>query len=188
MVDLKNDEVVEAINRILDDPSDTMDADMFRDLIDKLNDCKVYCPVKDDEIVPFTWAFETYIPVSCDMDDFMVLFKDKEPGIFEFKQLDAFRNREMDSVMLNPGGRTLSLNKFQTDLIFNKNRPKKQVTKGYDVKVRLNDFRPLTWRDLIIPDNITFTELDDIMKTLWGFNGHHLSCFLIRKGDLIIIN
>lgn len=57
---------------------------------------------------------------------------------------------------------------------------------GYDVKVRLNDFRPLTWRDLIIPANMTFMELDDALKTLWNFNGLHLSCFLIRKDNLII--
>ncbi len=186
MVDLKNDEVVNAINRILDDPADTIRADMFRDLIGKLDECKVLCPVRDGQIVTLNWMFQTHIPASCDMDDFKVLFEDNEPEIFEFKQLNDFRNGEVDSIMLNPGGRTLFLNKFLSDIVFNQNRSKKPTSKGYDVKVRLNDFRPLTWRDLIIPDNITFTELDDIMKTLWGFNGYHLSCFLIRKDKLMV--
>ena len=39
--------------------------------------------------------------------------------------------------------------------------------KGYDVKVRLDDFKPLTWRDLIIPAGINFKELDTILKILW---------------------
>ena len=37
MIDLKNDEVLELINRILDDPEDTIHVDMLRDLSDKLN-------------------------------------------------------------------------------------------------------------------------------------------------------
>lgn len=184
MVDLKNEEVTNAINKILDDPADTIRADMFRDLIDKLNDCKVFCPVKDGEIV--RQEFQTYIPAFCNMDDFNVRFKDNDYEIFEFKQLNDFRSREVDSIMLSSGGRVLYLNKFLSDIVFNVDRPKKPTTKGYDVKVRMNDFRPLTWRDLIIPDNITFTELDDIMKTLWGFNGHHLSCFLIEKDNMIV--
>ena len=43
--------------------------------------------------------------------------------------------------------------------------------KGYDVKIRLDDFRPLTWRDLIIPEKITFKDLDNIIKILYGFYG-----------------
>ena len=46
--------------------------------------------------------------------------------------------------------------------------------KGYDVKVRLDDFRPLTWRDLIIPENITFHQLHLIMQKLWNFYDMHL--------------
>ena len=49
--------------------------------------------------------------------------------------------------------------------------------KGYDVKVRLDDFRPLTWRDLIIPENITFHQLHLIMQELWNFYDMHLYDF-----------
>ena len=46
--------------------------------------------------------------------------------------------------------------------------------KGYDIKVRLDDFRPLTWRDLIIPYDITFHQLHLIMQELWDFYDGHL--------------
>ena len=120
------------------------------------------------------------------MDDFNMLYKDNDFGIFKFKQLDAFRSYEVNNILLNPSKRSLYLDGFLSDIIFKSNRPKKQVSKGYDVKVWLNDFEPLTWRDLIIPDNITFMELDDIMKTLWGFHGFHLSCFLIEEYGITI--
>ena len=64
----------------------------------------------------------------------------------------------------------------------------KKTLKGYDVKVRLDDFRPLTWRDIIIPSNITFEELDNILKTLWGFNDIHLSAFRFKNKDLFIMD
>ena len=58
--------------------------------------------------------------------------------------------------------------------------------KAYDVKVRLDDFRPLTWRDLIIPANITFNDLDIILKLLWDFAGGHLSQFSFPNENIFI--
>ena len=60
--------------------------------------------------------------------------------------------------------------------------------KGYDVKVRLDDFRPLTWRDLIIPENITFKRLDAILQSLWGFDGSHLSAFSFKNSDVCVMD
>lgn len=60
--------------------------------------------------------------------------------------------------------------------------------KGYDVKVRLDDFKPLTWRDLIIPQGITFKDLDNIMKIVWNFAGYHLSCFTFKSSPDVITN
>ena len=99
-----------------------------------------------------------------------------------------FITADMDGIFINPYGDSFIADKYVCNLIFNKNKPKRPVSNGYDVKVRLNDFRPLTWRDLIIPDNITFMELDDVLKTLWGFDGDHLSCFFAPKDDLTIID
>jgi len=53
--------------------------------------------------------------------------------------------------------------------------------KGYDIKIRLDDFRPLTWRDLIIPENITFHQLHLILQDLWGFYDGHLYEFRIPR-------
>ena len=53
--------------------------------------------------------------------------------------------------------------------------------KGYDIKVRLDDFRPLTWRDLIIPENITFHQLHLIMQELWDLYDMHLYEFSDKK-------
>ena len=60
--------------------------------------------------------------------------------------------------------------------------------KGYDIKVRLNRFRPHTWRDMIVPANMTFEEFDDALKTIWGFDGSHSSCFLINGGPRQIMD
>jgi len=186
--DNMNEKITELTNRILDDPSDYIPNDLLRELTDCLAESEVYVPVDGDEIVLYGWKPKTYIPISCDLDDFKKAFKDETPQIFQFTQLEDFITRNVAGFMINPGGRTFTLSKYLAGLAFNKNRKKAKVTKGYDVKVRLNDFRPLTWRDLIIPDNITFMELDDILKTLWGFNGHHLSCFLLRKTRQTIID
>ena len=72
--------------------------------------------------------------------------------------------------------------------ILNISESSNEVSEGYDVKVRLDDFRPLTWRDLIIPSNMTFDELDNVLKTLWGFNASHLSAFGVKQGNIQIMN
>lgn len=185
---MKSNEITQIVNKILDDPSDTIPNDLLRNLADELSESEVYVPVDGDGIAVYNWGPRAYIPVSCDLDDFEKAFTEESPEIFRFTQLEDFLTPAISGFMINPGGRNFSLNKFLAQMAFNKNRPRAQVTGGYDVKVRLNDFRPLTWGDMIIPDNITFTELDDILKTLWDFNGHHLSCFLLRKSDEIIID
>lgn len=60
--------------------------------------------------------------------------------------------------------------------------------KCYDVKVRLDDFRPLTWRDLIVPSGITFKELDNVLKILWDFSGYHLSRFTFKDSWDVVAN
>ena len=60
--------------------------------------------------------------------------------------------------------------------------------KGYDVKIRLDDFRPITWRDMIIPEKITFKELDRIIKITYGFLGYHLSAFTFKDSDIEILD
>lgn len=135
----------------------------------------------------YNWGIYNYIPVGLNSDDLKKIKKNEKVEILKFKNLEDFITKDISGI-INTNCTRFELNKFLAQFAFNKNRKRKQVNKGYDVKVRLNDFRPLTWKDLIIPENMTFMELDDVLKTLWGFNGHHLSCFLIRKDKKRIID
>ncbi len=60
--------------------------------------------------------------------------------------------------------------------------------KGYDVKVRLDDFKPLYWRDLIIPAGMNFKDLDSVLKILWDFTGYHLSRFTFKNSADVVTN
>ncbi|MDO5826395.1 MAG: hypothetical protein Q4Q22_08435, partial [Methanosphaera sp.] len=51
---------------------------------------------------------------------------------------------------------------------------------GYDIKIRLDDCRPLTWRDLIIPAGITFEEMHKIIQIVYNFYDIHLYAFRIK--------
>ena len=109
---------------------------------------------------------------------------------FEFKDLSRFLDSDMAGIMIDPGSSHFIMNQNLARMAFRKidDKSKSPVRKGFDVKVRLNDLRPLHWRDLIIPENITFYELDDILKTLWGFNGHHLSMFFVKNENVRIMD
>ena len=60
--------------------------------------------------------------------------------------------------------------------------------KGYEIKVRLADFRPITWRDLIVPENITFKQLDTILKTTLDFKSIQSSAFEIYQEKTLILD
>lgn len=51
---------------------------------------------------------------------------------------------------------------------------------GFDIKIRLDKCRPLTWRDLIVPENITFEEMHLIIQEIFGFYNEHLYEFNIN--------
>ena len=58
----------------------------------------------------------------------------------------------------------------------------------YKIKVSLKDFSPEIWRKLIIPKNITFLELDKILKILWNFSGDELSTFIVKPNNNLIMD
>ena len=188
MNNLKNKEMEDTIEKIINSESYTIPNDLFRNLIDNLAISQLLCPVKDDEIVFFDMGLKKFIPAFTDLDKFEKVFKEESPEIFKFKYFKEFLTDDLEGILINPQDYNYPLTNGVCQLVFNKTRTEIPVSKGYDVKVRLNDFRPLTWRDLIIPENMTFMELDDVLKTLWDFNGHHLSCFLIRKDRLCIMD
>ena len=73
---MMNEEITLLTNRIIDDPSDTIPNDLLRELTDRLAESEVYVPVEDDMIALYSWGPRTYIPISCDLDDFKKAFKD----------------------------------------------------------------------------------------------------------------
>lgn len=60
--------------------------------------------------------------------------------------------------------------------------------KGYNIKVRLKNFKPITWRDLIIPPNITFKGLHEIIQIIMGFDNSHLYDFSFKDSRYNIID
>ena len=186
MIDLKTSEIENVIKEINEDRGEFIPNYLLKKLVEGLDGAEVLCPVENDEISLLKWGYNTFIPVFFNEKDLKKFFKDASAEIFNFNRLEDFITRDVNGIYINPHDFGIIFNRTLCDLVFNRQRPRKPTVKGYDVKVRLNDFRPLTWRDLIIPDNITFMELDDVLKTLWNFNGHHLSCFLIKKDGLII--
>ena len=61
----------------------------------------------------------------------------------------------------------------------NVNKTDFNPTHGYDIKIRLDDYRPLTWRDIIIPAGITFEELHMMIQVLMDLDNYHLYLFEI---------
>ena len=59
---------------------------------------------------------------------------------------------------------------------------------GYEIKVSLKDFSPEMWRELVIPENITFYQLDNILKILWNFSGEELSTFIVKPRNILIMD
>lgn len=185
-----NKHLIDLMERILNFPDDIISEELTEELIEYLSDSTLICPVDDDTLIGLQLGANTFIPACSDIERFREIFPNSNPKEVEFRKFSNYISDDMSGILINPGITGFVVSPAISRMVFAKisDRNKPPVTKGYDVKVRLNDLRPLTWRDLIIPENITFMELDDILKTLWNFNGHHLSCFLIKKDDLIIID
>ena len=190
MKELDNKHIVDLINEILTDSGESIPEDLREPLKDYLSDATLICPVHDGEPVILNIGPKVLIPASCDIEDFKRIFKEETPELFEFAEFSTYLKADTDGIMINPGSFGFIINKRLARMIFNrindKNKP--PVKKGYDVKVRMINLRPIHWKDLIIPENITFYELDDILKTLWGFNGHHLSMFILKNEKFNIMD
>lgn len=185
-----NEWIDDLMERILNHDDDIISEELTDELVDCLSKSTLIGPVDDDVLIGLQLDDNIFLPACTDLDNFNKIFKDSKPKEFKFMEIYEYLDSETTGIMINPATRRFVVNHFFAQMVFNRINDEKKppVTKGYDVKVRLNNLRPLTWRDLIIPENITFMELDDILKTLWGFNGDHLSCFLIRKDNLTIID
>ena len=191
MKELDNRHITDLINEILTDPGESIPEDLREPLMDYLSDATLICPVHDGEPMILNIGPRVLIPASCDIEDFKRIFKENEtPVLFEFKEFSNYLKGPIDGIIINPGSSGFIVNTRLARMIFNRinDKNKAPVKKGYDVKVRMNNLRPIHWKDLIIPENITFYELDDILKTLWSFNGYHLSMFILKNENFNIMD
>ena len=53
--------------------------------------------------------------------------------------------------------------------------------KGYQLKITIKGSKPPIWRRVIIPERITFYNLDDIIEELFGWTHSHLFEFYMTK-------
>ncbi len=61
-------------------------------------------------------------------------------------------------------------------------------THGYDIKIRLNNYKPLTWRDLIIPEGLTFTQLHEIIQLLMDLDDYHTYMFEFKNNPEKVVD
>lgn len=186
MDNIKNTRLVDLVNEILDDSGDSIPVNLRQPLMDSLAESTLICPTRDDEMIYLQLGPNTFLPASCDIEDFRRIFKSETPRVFEFKELSGYLKSDTDGIILNPGSFGFIIRSSLAGMIFQ--RFGLSLEKGYDVKVRLDDFRPLHWRDLIIPAGITFRDLDNILKILWDFSGYHLSRFTFKDSFDVITN
>ena len=58
--------------------------------------------------------------------------------------------------------------------------------KAYQIKITLVGSSPLIWRKVIVPADITFKRLHDVIQFSMGWKNYHLYDFNIRKENIII--
>lgn len=57
---------------------------------------------------------------------------------------------------------------------------------GYQLKITIRGSKPPIWRRVIVPDKITFADLDDVIECIFGWTHEHLYNFYFRDtGDNI---
>ncbi len=190
MEKIRNDRIVELVEKIMKDSGDTMPENLAYELADCLADATLISPSNaQGNTMILQLGPHRFLPASCDIDDFNRVFEGETPEPHEFRDFEELIEKS-DGIILNPGSFGFILNPAFSRLVFDRCGDAKAMTsqKGYDVKVRLDDFRPLTWRDLIIPAGITFKDLDNVMKILWNFSGYHLSRFTFKDSWDVITN
>ena len=52
---------------------------------------------------------------------------------------------------------------------------------GYQLKITIKGSKPPIWRRVIVPDQITFKQLHQVIQAIFGWEGMHLHEFEIRN-------
>ena len=56
--------------------------------------------------------------------------------------------------------------------------------KAYKIKIELRNSNPLIWRKVIVPSEITFRRLHDVIQFVMGWKNYHLYDFNIKEENL----
>lgn len=59
---------------------------------------------------------------------------------------------------------------------------------GYELKVTLSGSKPTIYRKLLIPQNLTFEQLHEIIQIAMGWEDYHLYDFYIPKGNVRVVD
>ena len=59
---------------------------------------------------------------------------------------------------------------------------------GYIIKIALENCRPPVWRNVVIPENITFGTLHEIIQTIYGWSDMHLHEFVTDDKSTSIVS
>ena len=51
---------------------------------------------------------------------------------------------------------------------------------GYQLKITIKNSHPPIWRRIIVPEHITFADLDNIIEAAFGWTHDHMMYALIR--------
>ena len=190
MNDSNNEKLNDLINKTVKDSNSNIANDLSDELIGLLTDATFTCPYYQGMVVPLEVDDNPLLPVFTSFDDFKKVCGDAEYRTFKFKDLSGELKFFMEGIIINPQKSPFIIDKGLVNMVFYRIRDdeKEPVSSGWDVKVRFKDFKPNTWKDIIIPENITFMELDDILKTLWNFNGTHMSAFITEKDRKMIMD
>ena len=55
------------------------------------------------------------------------------------------------------------------------------MSKGYQLKITIKGSKPPIWRRVIVPDQITFRDLDDIIEEVFGWMHSHMFEFAFGR-------
>ena len=68
-----------------------------------------------------------------------------------------------------------------------KKTEEKVSVRAFQMKVTLRGMRPKVWRRFFVPENMTFQTFADVLITVMGWSGSHLSAFEMPKSGMNIV-
>ncbi len=100
-----------------------------------------------------------------------------------YQTLSSSEKLEFDK-LLNQVADKATLGKKQPRI--GKKRINSRLT--YQLKIRLSGIRPPIWRRILVPGNITFHQLHNVIQCAMGWDNYHLYSFMVNKVQIEELN